>query len=382
MSLQNLIAASRISYSQLFSLRIRDLLYSSVALNFNMQPQTQSNWCWAATSTSVSVFYSSLSPWTQCKVANGELGYSNCCNSPVPSPCNVGWYLDKALTRTENLVTVTGPATFDQVRSEIQAGRPVGARIGWSGGGGHFMCIYGCDTIGGTEYFDIDDPIFGKNQPTVATFSSSYQGSGSWTHTYYTKRAPYMINIKALLLEEYIIRPIWEARPILQLKLNAQQAAQEQSGAALAVPHYVYNMGLDQLRGNAELPSTPVALRVLEVHNDKTQAMFELEAGTNPKLRNLTGPGPQLDLLDRGLSQIANIAAQGNQEAELRLLQVPALYVDALWLHFENAANDVFVTLRSPGVAEPFRAYPAKEFLSTLAEHARSRTAGDSSIAP
>jgi hypothetical protein len=109
MSLQNLIAATRVSYSQLFSQRILDLLYSSVALNFNMQPQTQSNWCWAATSTSVSHYYSWFSPWTQCKVANGELGYSNCCNSPVPSPCNVSWYLDRALTRTENFVSITGP---------------------------------------------------------------------------------------------------------------------------------------------------------------------------------------------------------------------------------------------------------------------------------
>ena len=58
---------------------------------------------------------------------------SDCCNSTVPSPCNEPWYLDRALTRTNNYVSMTGAVTFDQVRAEIDAGRPVGARIGWSG---------------------------------------------------------------------------------------------------------------------------------------------------------------------------------------------------------------------------------------------------------
>jgi hypothetical protein len=382
MSLRDLIASSRVSYSQLFSLKILDRLYSSVALNFNMQPQTQTNWCWAATSTSVSHYYSSISRWTQCKVANGELGHSDCCNSPVPSACNVSWYLDRALTRTENFVSITGPVTFEAVRSEIEAGRPVGARIGWAGGGGHFMCIYGCDVIAGIQHFDIDDPIFGKTQPTVATFSSSYQGNGTWTHTYYTKRAPLMINIKSILLQEYIVRPIWEARQILQLKFNAQQAAQAHSDVALAVPHYVYAMGLDELRRNSELPSAPVALRVLEVHNDKTQAMFELDPGTDPQLRNMSGPGPHLELLDRALSEVGRVAAQGEGDAELRLLQIPALYVEALWLHFDNPERDLFVPVRSPGVLEPFRTYPAREFLGTLGERARERQTGDDTIAP
>ena len=40
----------------------------------------------------------------------------------------------KALTRTNNFVSITGQASFQQVRDEINAGRPVGALIGWNGG--------------------------------------------------------------------------------------------------------------------------------------------------------------------------------------------------------------------------------------------------------
>ena len=63
--------------------------------------------------------------------------------------------------RTDNFVRIIGQAGFEQVRDEIDARRPVGARIGWSGGGGHFMVIYGYSFVGGTQYFDIDDPIYG-----------------------------------------------------------------------------------------------------------------------------------------------------------------------------------------------------------------------------
>src|SRR5262245_48351627 len=152
-----------------------------------MQAQTESNWCWAATSTSVSRFYWAMSTWIQCKVAGAELHLNGCCHAPAPAPCNVPWFLDLALTRTNNFVSMTGPLPFNQVQAEIDAGRPVGARIGWNGGGGHFMVIYGYASAGGVDYFDIDDPIYGKSHLTVARFSTGYQGSGTWTHAYFTK---------------------------------------------------------------------------------------------------------------------------------------------------------------------------------------------------
>src|SRR3979411_3169080 len=106
-------------------------LIISRTLAFDMQAQTQSNWCWAATSTSVSLFYWFLSAWTQCKVASAELGRTDCCNSVVPDACNATWYLSKALQRTENLVSNTGVVSFEEVTAEIDAGRPVGERVGW-----------------------------------------------------------------------------------------------------------------------------------------------------------------------------------------------------------------------------------------------------------
>jgi hypothetical protein len=157
-------------------------------LSLAMQAQLQSQWCWAACSVSVSLFYDSASGWTQCSLVNAELGQSTCCQNGSTSQCNQPWYLERALTRTGNLASWSGgTATIAQIRSEIRSGRPLGARIGWSGGGGHFVMIAGYRSCDPDDYIDVRDPIYGSSDIALATFTSSYQGTGSWTHTYYTE---------------------------------------------------------------------------------------------------------------------------------------------------------------------------------------------------
>ena len=51
------VLTSRQYSSLLRRFDILDKLFQSKQLSFDMQMQTQSNWCWAATSTSVSHFY-------------------------------------------------------------------------------------------------------------------------------------------------------------------------------------------------------------------------------------------------------------------------------------------------------------------------------------
>jgi papain like cysteine protease AvrRpt2 len=172
--------------------RFRDLLeqvpkprWRRVALT--MQDQLQSQWCWAACSASVSRFYDTASSWTQCRVVNAELEQTGCCQDGATGQCNQPWYLQRALTRTGNLVSwSSGTVPMATIRSQIDAGRPVGVRIGWAGGGGHFVMISGC-LDAATGLLEVRDPIFGTSEISIASFASNYQGSGSWTHTYYTE---------------------------------------------------------------------------------------------------------------------------------------------------------------------------------------------------
>jgi hypothetical protein len=155
-------------------------------LDFAMQHQQQTNWCWAAVATSVALFYDPASTWTQCTVANTELGRADCCGAGASGACNVYGFLDTSLTTVGHLDHFTGSSsTFAAVQAEIDAGRPLCARTAWSGGGAHFLAIIGYRIL--QEMLAVDDPWYGKSDVSYATFGSSYQGSGSWTHSYFTQ---------------------------------------------------------------------------------------------------------------------------------------------------------------------------------------------------
>ncbi|HEX6751428.1 MAG TPA: papain-like cysteine protease family protein [Longimicrobium sp.] len=157
------------------------------SLAFTMQHQEQTQWCWSATTVSVSHFYNAASTWTQCALVNAELVRNDCCPAGNSAACNVPWTLSDPLTRTGNLASwQNGTITYASIQGQIDTGRVVCCRIGWSGGGGHFCAIRGyCSTT--ADWLNIGDPWYGDSSYTYPGFSSAYQGSGSWTHTYLTQ---------------------------------------------------------------------------------------------------------------------------------------------------------------------------------------------------
>jgi hypothetical protein len=74
---------------------------------------------------------------------------------------------------------------------------------------------------------------------------------------------------------------------------------------------------------------------------------------------------------------------EGAEMPELRFLRIPALYVDAFWLHYEDGKRDLFVPVRAPDLLTPFRPLPLSEFMAPLQNAARRRgTPRDDAIAP
>jgi papain like cysteine protease AvrRpt2 len=161
---------------------------SQLQLTFTIQSQEQWRWCWAAVASSVSLHYDSTSGWSQCVLANTELGQTSCCLNGSTNQCNRDWYLDRALRRTDNLSRwVPAAIGLSAVELEVAETHLVGVRIEWSGGGGHFVVIKGYQE-GGAGFLHIEDPFDGYSFVSYGTFRTAYQGSGSWTHTYYTRR--------------------------------------------------------------------------------------------------------------------------------------------------------------------------------------------------
>jgi hypothetical protein len=155
-------------------------------LGLQMQHQEQTQWCWAAVATSVSLFYNPAGSRRQCELVNAELGQTTCCRDGSSPACNRWWYLDRALRRVGHLRSwAPDPCGVDTVHTEINGQHPVGVRIGWQDGGGHFVVVDGYSGADGRTV-SVRDPWYGSSELPYDKFATSYQGSGRWTHTYLT----------------------------------------------------------------------------------------------------------------------------------------------------------------------------------------------------
>lgn len=158
------------------------------ALAFDMAKQEQTNWCWAAVSTSVARFFGSGAVPTQCKLAANQLRVAECCGEAgAGSACNQPWYLDAALEHLGRLARMAnGAQSFTVFQGQIDADKPLCARIGWAGGGGHFVALSGWRIdAAGTAYVTVEDSWYGETEIPFDVFRTSYQGTGSWTHSYF-----------------------------------------------------------------------------------------------------------------------------------------------------------------------------------------------------
>jgi Papain-like cysteine protease AvrRpt2 len=173
------------------SLKLKSLAGGAPAcgnpLRFTMQQQQQTQWCWAAVSVSVNLFYHPASGQTQCAVANVAMNQTTCCQNGGTAQCNQPWFLDQALQIVGDLNAWSpGKAAFANVRSEVDNCRPLCLRIGWNGGGGHFVTAYGYSTQPNRR-INIADPWYGNSVVPYAPFPSGYQGGGTWTDSYTTR---------------------------------------------------------------------------------------------------------------------------------------------------------------------------------------------------
>lgn len=322
-------------------------IYYSKVLNFNMEAQLKSNWCWAATANSVSHFYAKiLNPWSQCKIASNEQGLS-CCDTPTPTGCNVPWYLSNALDCTHNYVSMSnGTMTWDAVKTEIDKGLVVGTRIGWNGGGGHFMVIYGVSRIGSTRYFHIDDPIYGKSFLTVDQFSNNYQSSGSWTHSYITKKYSYMRFLDFVLYEKLLI-PIPWIRPLLKTQLPELNVEKKLEQLHLSMPHHVFTVSLKDIDQEFTIPKEPSGVRVIELDEANPIAVYDLSTNADqPEIQQVSTDKTYLNNIESGIERLKRADNNADTENELRLLRFPALNMEALWLTGDNRENDKYYPVR------------------------------------
>jgi hypothetical protein len=166
-----------------------DALVAVQIQGFVVAQQEQTQWCWAALAASVANFYNPNPAITQCSLASWAFAPADCCANGGSLACNQPYSIAAGLAHVGHLnAALPNGMTMPAIELEIDASRPIGVRVAWTGGGGaaHAMAIKGYDNAQGHQMIDISDPTYGESTVAFAGFPGNYQGGGTWTHSYTT----------------------------------------------------------------------------------------------------------------------------------------------------------------------------------------------------
>ncbi|MGV1955493.1 papain-like cysteine protease family protein [Agrobacterium sp. 22-224-1] len=162
---------------------------NQLELAFEMQTQKWSNWCWAATASSISQYFNGDDHVPQEEIVGRSLG--------LPPP----WVPDESWNRGERMLTglrivgcdgatYPGAASFRQVMRQLDGGNPVCVQIKWPAVGRHAVVVHGCWLDEDDEdHFLVGDPCFDYSLPVPGKeLRSDYlQQGGCWVQTYHVR---------------------------------------------------------------------------------------------------------------------------------------------------------------------------------------------------
>ncbi len=108
----------------------------------------------------------------------------------------------------------------------------------------------------------------------------------------------------------------------------------------LAVPHQVYFVGLlDAAEGHVLSSAELVAWRY--ILDDGERALAAVEVGCSPSGENLEfshiNEGPYVEATVQGVRLADSLIKESGNDFELRLLNIPSLYIVSLWLFAERS---------------------------------------------
>jgi len=178
---------------------------SHVLHGLGMAGQEETNWCWSAVTQAV-LRYLRGTVISQEDIASTHAQRSGkpyvcgppqrkktvggrCADLACQGSCNDAHILRIILKEQgcyDGLLSSDAAPTFSQIRSEVDAGRPVACRIQWSDSGGHFVLVSGW-TIGAddVERVHVLDPAANEGGRAIVervlphtTFASAYTQSG------------------------------------------------------------------------------------------------------------------------------------------------------------------------------------------------------------
>jgi hypothetical protein len=148
---------------------------------------------------------------------------------------------------------------------------------------------------------------------------------------------------------------------------------------SLSEPHEIFSLGLaDLIAGRGLDAAKPAGWRYLVKDGEKVLASAETVLGTtgNEHIFSAFNEGRFVASTAEAIGTARALPEVAKGSFELRYLQVPALYVSALWLHNAGGTGDLLVPLApSPLDAAPGVPVPAARLLEELASKAKTAPA-------
>jgi Papain-like cysteine protease AvrRpt2 len=158
-------------------------------LNYQTQEQLLDDWCWAAVASSISIFYSPSSQWTQ-SALGGALLNPVCSRitsdnaSTAQAVCRQTLDLSNVLSSINNLAWVVNqPLSLEQIQGQISSGWPICCEMTWPSGQSHVITLYGFSD----SLIIIGDPEGGVFSADYEDLVSDYRSGGQWIRSVGTK---------------------------------------------------------------------------------------------------------------------------------------------------------------------------------------------------
>ena len=161
---------------------------------FSMQQQLESEWCWAAVAQAIKTFFSPTAEAhpVQDRSTGTHRGTIHRRSHELlreSRPHAMCATLQDALNVTQNLNKIVDSSVpFDQVKSELTDGHPIGVRIQWSNGQAHFIAIDGYrEFSSGAQQVLVADPLMPNGSASYIYYEDLvdfYDQDGAWSATF------------------------------------------------------------------------------------------------------------------------------------------------------------------------------------------------------
>ncbi|MCY4045405.1 MAG: hypothetical protein OXE99_10015 [Cellvibrionales bacterium] len=159
-----------------------------ILLDFSVESQRQSQWCWSAIAVSLAQFYST-GLLSQSELVKKMMALSD--DNPSKNSKNVSDYNQPAVL--EHALRFMGcyghwnpgRASLERLYlALIEQSLPC-VRVEWPKGGAHFLVIKGVNIK--TQSLWIEDPLYGPSEQAYDQFPKQYiHAQGVWSETYWT----------------------------------------------------------------------------------------------------------------------------------------------------------------------------------------------------